>query len=152
MLSSVYELITAPCLKQWVPPPREWQTLQAGLGAPSPWSPQSWRMSEDGPSIIHADRSGPAVLMSFGSGPVLRRFSGRFPSERSWFSSPCGAAICSPSDANLVYCFSASASLPIQPSCSRPPISTHALALSLLAALICVTRSKPEPTALGSHH
>lgn len=150
MLSSVYELITAPCLKQWVPPPSPESGRRCRLDSVLRL-PQSWRMSEDGPSIIHADRSGPAVLMSFGSGPVLRRFSGRFPSERSWFSSPCGAAICSPSDANPVCCFSASASLPIQPSCSRPPISTHALAPSLLAALICVTRSKPEPTALGSH-
>lgn len=99
MLSSVYGLITAPCLKQWVlpppppPPPSESgrRCCRLGHGAPSPWSPPE--LADVGGRPLHHPRgpqrsSGPDVIRFWPCS--CGAFGAAFPQSAAAFHHPAG--------------------------------------------------------------
>lgn len=91
---------------------------------------------QDGPCMrfIHHQHGAQRSSCPSVCGLVPWHISGRFRSEHSWFSSLCGAAICSRRDASPVRRFSA---LPIQPSCSLLQLAHMRSLPSPLTGALC---------------
>lgn len=120
---SVYRLITAAYLPQWAPP-RSLSLDPGQSGSNSLYGLAQRRLPFCGRSLIHTEQSGLNVIW------VLARF----PSTQ----------LVPPPPAELQF---ALPEMPIQTSCSPPPISPHALVPHLLTWRLC-NRVKPEQIAV----